>query len=223
MTGVTLATPTLARSMHPFSAHLTPWGINVPSIRCLWLVSVSITHLLNGREETRETRATAWRPKDFHRQLSVDGWSLNRCLGTLKATTVFIQFSPMSQRFKKFIPEGSARRRQKSKRKIFETFNASDWVYFFLLFFSFLFFFLFFFSFCLRDVQKLNGNQHITSGKICVNKVAGVVGVARVVRGAAPISRQRKSRALRKLRDLRRTGQTWGGRDIKSTFKPLNH
>lgn len=40
---------------------------------------------------------------------------------------------------------------------------------------TFLFLLISFFFLPTRDVQKLNGNQHITSGKICVNKVAGVV------------------------------------------------
>lgn len=105
--------------------------------------------------------------------------------------SIFLQ---CRKRFKNFSPPA----RQKSKKKILETFNAvaaaatavgfvfSSCLLFLSLHISLALSFsnfscscldFSFFSFFLptRDVQKLNGNQHITSGKICVNKVAGVV------------------------------------------------
>lgn len=113
----------------------------------------------------------------------------------LKSDNRFYSIFPRCRkRFKNFSPPA----KQKSKKKILETFNAvaaasssaAGFLFPCLAFFStfpcpytlFLaltnvFFFLLLLGCFLptRDVQKLNGNQHITSGKICVNKVAGVV------------------------------------------------
>lgn len=187
----------------------------------------------DGLTDARMDGWTDWR---------MDGWKGCRQQTTArcwKATTVFIQFSlNVANALKTF----RLRARQKSKKKILETFNvvaaaaaASGFVFpscllslslhtllalsfgllFMLLLLGLFFFFFFSFLFFLptRDVQKLNGNQHITSGKICVNKVAGVVAHRRhrhtppPFRFATPIrvswtpppavSRQRKQRGRR--------------------------
>lgn len=113
----------------------------------------------------------------------------------LKSDNRFYSIFPRCRkRFKNFSPPA----KQKSKKKILETFNAVAGASSSAAGFSFsmpcllfnfplplhtfpgpyqCFLFLLLLGCFLptRNVQKLNGNQHITSGKICVNKVAGVV------------------------------------------------
>lgn len=174
--------------------------------------SVSITHSFNGRR--KDLQHTKTKPK--------------------KATTVFYSISPhplpnVARRFtkykeKSFHPVAGRKAKEQNEnirnsqceRRRLGSFSLL------LHFPSFTFPLLFFWA-CSpkRDVQKLNGNQHITSGKICVNKVVGVK-----LRWPRPLPEplvgNGNSGALRKLRDLR--SNRLAGRDLrKSAFKPPKH